>query len=189
MVKKTCGRRAYSCINLSWVQLSHAFQCPEIFLKNIGRSTLIRQRPMKSLSSVFPSVTKFSQDWIIIFFLILYMMIAGHDIQCLTQPDICKKYILVARIWAKWAKIRNETSFFCHFLKCVFLVFFEFTYSDSLQQCVTSSGGKILEKNFWAQIWAKGIKIWPEIRSFVIFSSLVHQFSLNLHTMIACKYI
>ena len=30
--------------------------------------------------SVFPSVTKFSQGWIISFFLILYMMIAGHDI-------------------------------------------------------------------------------------------------------------
>ena len=29
---------------------------------------------MKSLSSVFPSVTKFSQDSIIIFFLILYIM-------------------------------------------------------------------------------------------------------------------
>ena len=41
-------------------------------------------RPMKSLSSVCPSVcpsvTKFSQDWIISFFLILYMMIADHDI-------------------------------------------------------------------------------------------------------------
>ena len=38
-----------------------------------GRSTLVGQRPMKLLSSVYPSVnlsvTKFSQDWIISFFL------------------------------------------------------------------------------------------------------------------------
>ena len=32
-------------------------------------------------SSVLPSVTKFSQDWIIVFFLILYMIIADHDIK------------------------------------------------------------------------------------------------------------
>ena len=39
---------------------------------HIGRSTLIGQRPMKSLSSVYPSVcpsvTNFSQNWIISFF-------------------------------------------------------------------------------------------------------------------------
>ena len=33
----------------------------------IGRSTLVGQGPMKSLSSVRPSVTKFSQNWIISF--------------------------------------------------------------------------------------------------------------------------
>ena len=31
----------------------------------LGRSTLVGQHPMKSLSSVCLSVTKFSQDWII----------------------------------------------------------------------------------------------------------------------------
>ena len=30
--------------------------------------------------SIRPSVTKFSQDWIISFFLMLYMMIADHNI-------------------------------------------------------------------------------------------------------------
>ena len=50
----------------------------------VARLTLVRQRPVKSLSSVClsvrPYLTKFSQDCIISFFLILYMMIDGHDI-------------------------------------------------------------------------------------------------------------
>ena len=61
----------------------------------IERSTFVGQRPMKSLSyvcpSVRPSVTKFTQDWIISFFLILYMMIADHDVWWLTEPDFWKK--------------------------------------------------------------------------------------------------
>ena len=35
------------------------------YVLHVGHSTLVGQRPMKSLSSVCPSVTKFSQDWII----------------------------------------------------------------------------------------------------------------------------
>ena len=50
------------------------------------------------------------------------------------------------------------------------LVFFEIAYNDSLQQCLTSSTGKIHEKYFWAQ---RG-QIWVETRFFVFFSSLVH---------------
>ena len=38
---------------------------PGRLLMIFGRSTLVGQRPMKSLSSVCLSVTKFSQDWII----------------------------------------------------------------------------------------------------------------------------
>ena len=34
---------------------------------SFGRSTTFGQRPLKSFSSVCPSVTKFSQDWIISF--------------------------------------------------------------------------------------------------------------------------
>ena len=55
-----------------------------------------------------------------------------------------------------------------------FLPFSQVAYNDSLQQCLTSSEGKILEKNFGAQICAKGAKIGPETRFVVIFSSLVH---------------
>ena len=40
-----------------------------------------------------------------------------------------------------------------------------------MQQCLTSSGGKIHENVFWAQIWAKGGKIGPET-SFLPFSQV-----------------
>ena len=64
--------------------------------------------------------------------------------------------------------------FFFHFLKFGLLVFIEIEWNFSLQQCLTSSRGKIREKNFGTQIWAKGAKIWPETRFFAIFLSLVH---------------
>ena len=35
---------------------------------NIEHSTLVGQHPMKSLLSVYPPITKFSQDWVISFF-------------------------------------------------------------------------------------------------------------------------
>ena len=54
---------------------------------------------------------------------------------------------MAARIWAKRAKIRPKTRFFCHFLKFGSLVFLEIAYNDNLQQCLTSSRGKV-EKNF-----------------------------------------
>ena len=46
-----------------------------------------------------------------------------------------------------------------------------------------------MQKIFWVLIWAKGAKIGPETRFFAIFSSLLHQFSLKLHTMIACNHV
>ena len=42
-----------------------------------------------------------------------------------------------------------------------------------------------MKKFLGVQIQAKRDKIGPETRFFVIFSSLVHLFSLKLHTMIA----
>ena len=63
--------------------------------------------------SVRMSVTTFSQDWIISFFLILYMMIAMISSDWRSQ--IFEKKKLAARNWAKWAKIRPETSFFAIF--------------------------------------------------------------------------
>ena len=35
------------------------------------------------------------------------------------------------------------------------LVFFEISYSDSLQHCVTHSGGKAHEKTWGTQFWVK----------------------------------
>ena len=61
------------------------------------------------------------------------------------------KNIFGAQIWAKWAKICPEISFFCYFLKFGSLVFLEIPYNDSLQQCLTSSGGKTHESKIWGQ--------------------------------------
>ena len=55
---------------------------------------------------------------------------------------------LAAQIWAKWAKIRLKTKLFCHFLKFGSLVFLETPDNDSLQQCITSSRGKVHGKEF-----------------------------------------
>lgn len=52
----------------------------------IERSTLVdsvlwnHSRPSVTPPVLRLSITKFSQDWIISFFLVLYMTIAGHDI-------------------------------------------------------------------------------------------------------------
>ena len=98
------------------------------------------------------------------------------------------KKILGTKFGPDQVKIGFETRFFCRFLKFGSLVFLEITYNDSLQQFLTSSRGKIHTKNLGDQIWAfflcmfypskgktcKKIKIGFRIRSFAIFSSLVH---------------
>ena len=66
------------------------------------------------LSSVGLFVWLFYQDWIISFFLILYMMIADHDILWLMEPNI-----LAAQISAKWANNGLEASFFAIFSSLV----------------------------------------------------------------------
>ena len=78
---------------------------------------------------------------------------------------------------------------FCHFLEFGSLVILEIIISDSLQQCPTTSRGKTRKKNLGSQIWTKWAKISPKIRFFVIFSSLVHQFSCRLHRMIAWNIV
>ena len=75
---------------------------------------------------------------------------------------------------------------FCHFLKFGSLVFLEIAYNDSLQQCITSSRGKILKKSFGDQIWAK---IRLKTRFSVIFWSLVHYVCLKLNTTVACNNV
>ena len=54
-------------------------------------------------------------------------------------------------------------------------VFLEIAYDDTLRQCLTFSRDKTNEKKI-GQIWA-------------IFSSSVHQFSFNLHRMIAWNIV
>ena len=60
---------------------------------------------------------------------------------------------------------------------------FEVASNDSLQQCLTYSGGKIHEKVgffYWGGVGGgvkfrlKGVKVSPETRFFSIFSSLLH---------------
>ena len=118
---------------------------------SMGCSTLVRQHPMKSLSticlslcpSVCLSVTKFSKDWVISFFLIFYM-IANHDTVSSDWQPIFekkkKKKKLVSQIWAKCSKIGQN------FLNFDSLAFLEIAYNDSLQLCLTCSRGKIHEK-------------------------------------------
>ena len=81
------------------------------------------------------------------------MVVADH-IYSPTVPKFWKTN-LATRIWAMWV--------FCHFLKFSSLIFLEITYNASLQQCLTSSRGKIQGKNVGVQIWAK---ISPETRFF-----------------------
>ena len=54
------------------------------------------------------------------------------------QPDFGPKG---PKLGLKWG--------LCNFFVFWSLVFLEITYSDSLQQCLTSSRGKYHEKNFW----------------------------------------
>ena len=74
-------------------------------------------------------------------------------------------------------RARNWIS--CDFLKFGSVVFLEIAYNDSLQQFLTFSRSKICEKFFLGPSlgWRD-----PETRFFAIFSSLVHKFSLKLHT-------
>ena len=84
---------------------------------------------------------------------------------------------------------RSRNQVFCYFLKFGSLIFFEIAHSDSLQQCLACSRGKIFEKILGPTLWSKGAKIGPKIRFFAIFSSLLDQFSLKLHTVIACSNV
>ena len=77
------------------------------------------------------------------------------------------------------AQIQARNQVFCHFLK--FSAFF--SYSDSLQQHLTTSRGRIYEKKFWSQIWSTDVG--PKTRFFTIFSTLHCYFSLKLHTVVA----
>ena len=71
----------------------------------------------------------------------------------------------------KQVKMSLKLVFFL-FLMFGSLVFFEIGYNDSLQQCLTSSRGKVQEKNFGHQIWAKGTNSRPKTSFFLPFSQV-----------------
>ena len=130
------------------INLSHARS--DLNFSFIGRSTLVGQRPMKSLSSiclclpVCPTVRPFLS------FLKMVSLVSSDIVHDNSWPwylvtvgvRFLKKKLEIL-IWAKWSKIKPETS-----PKCGLLVFLEIAYNDSLQQCITSSKGKTHEKNF-----------------------------------------
>ena len=66
-------------------------------------------------------------------------------------------------------QIRAWNYVFCHFLRFGSLFFLEIACSDTLQQCLTTSRGKIHEKHFWTQIWVKLVKIGSKIKFFCHF--------------------
>ena len=73
------------------------------------------------------------------------------------------KKVFGAQLWAKEAKIRSKTRFFCHLLQFGLLVYLEIAYNDSLQQCITSSRGKTHEKKkFGKKFGPKQAKIRPK---------------------------
>ena len=121
------------------------------FLNHVGRSTLVGQRPMKSLSSVCPSVHP-SLSFLKIGSLVLSDIV--HDDSwpwyLVTNEARFLKKKLAARIWGEWGKMEPKIRVFCHFLKIGSFVFLEIVYNDSLQQCLTSSRSKIHKKIFWS---------------------------------------
>ena len=139
-----------------------------LFLKNFlifGCSMLIGQRLMNSFLSIClsvrPSITKFSQGWIIRpkmrFFTILlkldhvFLKFGCHDSlqQCLTSSrGKTHEKIFRAQIWAKQTKTRPEVSFFCYFLKFQSLVFLDIAQDLSLGQCLTYSRPETSKRNF-----------------------------------------
>ena len=152
-----------------------------------GCLTLVGQHPMKSLLFVCPSVCP-SLTFLKIGSLVFSDIV--HDDSwpwhlVTDEPDFCKKKIGSLN-WVKWAKIRHKTrGLFCHFLQFGLLVFLEIAYSDSLEQCITSTRGKTHEKSFLELTLGQNRpKPGPKL---VFFGSyrLVHTFFFKLHRMIA----
>ena len=85
---------------------------------------------------------------------------------------------LTARILAKWAKI-GQKKVFCHFYKFVLLVFHKIAHNDSLQQCLTSSRGKIhTKKIFLPQFGLKEPKLGLKL-GFLLFSQVLLEITYN----------
>ena len=153
--------RALASSSLHWVTAEILFY--------FGRLTLVWWRPMKSLPSICPSVTKFSQDWIISF-LILYVMIADHDILWLTEPDFRKK------VW--WPKfgpnVVPKLDFFSIFSSLFNQFSFKLHTMIACNNVFVLVGKKPTKKILGAQIWTKQTKIESKTRLLAIFLRLIH---------------
>ena len=69
--------------------------------------------------------------------------------------------MLAARIWAHQNQAQNEV--FRYFVEFGSYVFYEIAYSDSLRHCLTCIRGKPHDKILGVEIWAKRVKIGPEV--------------------------
>ena len=97
---------------------------------SFGRSTLVGQRPMKSRSSVCPSVLSS----------IRFVKIGSLDFSDFVHDGSCSWYLVtdeVTFIFKKWGYSQNEV--FCYFLMFGSLVFLEIAEDDSFKQCLTTS--------------------------------------------------
>ena len=103
------------------------------------------------------------------FFLMLYMMIADHDILELTKPYFLKNTV-AAQIWAKQAKIGSETRLFTIFSSLVYQFFLKFHTMIACNNVQHLVQVKPTKRNLEAQIWAKQAKIGPKI--FLAFSEI-----------------
>ena len=108
--------------------------------------------------------------------------------ECLTSSrgKIHKKKFLIPNLGRR-GQNQSQNQVSCHFFKFGSLDFLEIAYNYSLQQCITSSRAKTHKKSFGTKFGPKQAKFQPDTRFSTIFSSLVHWFSLKLHTMIACS--
>ena len=90
--------------------------------------------------------------------------------QCLTSnKSKTHKKIFGAQIWIKQAKIVPKIIFFYHFLKFSCLVFFEITYNDRLQQCLTCRQSKTHKKKWRSKFGPNGPKSGPKLVFFFHF--------------------
>ena len=118
------------------------------FYRNVGRSTLVGQRPMKSLRSVCLSVCpsiRPSLSSLKIVSLIFSDIVHDDSWPWYLVVDTArflKKKIGVPNL-GQMGQIRTQNYFFCYFLKFGSLVLLDIAYNDSLQQCLTCSRGRI----------------------------------------------
>ena len=133
------------------------------YVRPFGHSMFVGQHPMESLLSVCPPVCPS-----------IHSSLSFLKIGLVGFSDIAHDYNYPWHLVTDWARFlkkkfdsRNlgqigknqvQNKVFSHSLKFGSLVFLDVAYNDSLQQCLTSSRGKIHEKNFWPKFLPKGPK-------------------------------